>query len=665
MSANQKILFWLLLLVGLFFRLFELGRASYQIDEINVVQFALQEKGLLTAYHTELDRFLFMHRLPLLMVILHAAIQWFGASGAAFPSEFVTRLPFALIGLASLPLFYGLGRRLAGPKAGLWVMALACFSPFHLFYSREAYDYSMLLCFAVGVLWAGLELLDAWISSASRAFRWVVYYNLFAAGLLYAHLSGLVFLAMWCSVLGVILLLDRRTRAFNKLVPSLAILGLPFLLFLPFLVKLLGGGWVDQDSGAHLRRITWAIIPSLLGRLGWGEAWWVLLSFVASLALGARQLLRRNGAARVSGIALLVHLGAVFVLQAWLLRVARFEVRYFAVLQPTLLLLAGVGIATLFEPGRVSKSVRWVFVGISGLLFVWLGFNAWLVTQLECRGANFKGLARWLNENLPDKGLYCFWNGYELRGVPNVYTTPGRFATFPVTWSTEQDYQRFQVQERLVSLFQRFPMMAYVEYFPSDVLDPSVPFNKPVPRDELFTHQLWLKDPAFQKMADLKTLPLGDAQWFSRYIDHVLISYNRQEDLPELARRHGQSFYHYYGPDWQFTKDQQMNDWLVATSASTLIVGNLNAQNASTRLRILAMAMPQGGRLNLYGPGGRLLENAEVTSRPRELVIDQLQLPPGETRLFLEILPPPGSTDVALFLHGVNVSPSEGSAPAH
>lgn len=659
MKIHQKMIFWLLILVGLFLRLYDLGRASYQIDEINVIQFALQEKGLFTAYQTELDRFLFLHRLPLLMIILHAAIQLMGGAGAAFPTEFVTRLPFALIGVASLPLFYGLGRRLSGPTAGLWAMALACLSPFHLFYSREAYDYSMLLCFSAGVLWAGLELLYAWKQQAPWPTRWALYYVLLAVGLLHAHLSGLILLAAWCAVLGVALMADPRTRGLNRLLPALALLGLPFVFFFPFLVKLLGGGWVDTDSGASVRRMTAGFPVHILGRLGWGEALWALIPFVLSVAWGGRLVLK-TGTSRSAGAVVLVHLLLVTLLQAWLLRVARFEIRYFAALQPSLLLLAGVGLAGW------PAFAGWAYRGFRTLAYValvgWLAVNAWTVTQLDCRISNFKGLARWITEHLPENGIYCFWNGYEMRGVPAVYPTPGRHATFPVTWSTEQDYAKFQVRERMISLFQRFPTAAYVEYYPSDVLDPSVPHNPPVPRAELFMRQLWLQDPAFQRLVRWKTHPLGEAQWYSAYSDHVLISYNRVEDLPELARRQQRSIYHYFGKDWSFTKDQQMNDWLVTSTAGTVFIGNVTSNPTPMRLRLIAKAIPQGGRLTIYGPGGRLAENIEIGSQPRELAFDPITVVPGETRLFLEILPPPGAIQVALMLYGLQIE-APGASP--
>ncbi len=665
MTSKQKAIFWSLLAVGLFFRLFDLGRASFQIDEINVVQFALQEKGLFTAYETELQRFLFIHRLPLLMILLKAALWGHNAAVSGFPSEFAARLPFTLIGFAALPLIFGLTRRLAGTRAALWALALTALSPFHNYYSREAYDYSMLLCFSTGVLWAGYELFSALRSGQKLPMRWTLAYLAMAVLLLYAHLSGLVFLASWCAVLGAAALLKPETRKPGRFIPFVATMGTPFIFFLPFLLKLLGKGWVDSDASSSVRRIGSSILKDLLGRMGWGEAWWALLPFVIVLGWGAYSALRESPEKKYTARLFLIHLAISFALQAYLLRVARFEIRYFAANQPILLVFAGIGIAA-FGAWLATRMPRdAVFLRIPGtvLLLGWLGYNAWLVTQLECRGSNFKELARWVEQNLPQNGIYCFWNGYELRGVPSVYPTPGRFATFPTTWSSENDYKQMQVQERMVSLFQRFPTTAYVEYWPTDLLDPLTPFNKPVPRSDLFMNQVWLTDPSFQKMVQLKTQPTGDTQWQNRYIDHILISYNRPEDMPALARKQGRALYHYFGTDWQYVKDRGMNDWLVTGGFATLLVGNASESNQNGRISIQAMAPPNGCRLTIYGPNGQPLAEQVVIPGDRvgEVVVNA-PIAPGETKLSLQVLPPAKQMNAALYVHGASVTPVSSAA---
>ncbi|MEO6596416.1 MAG: glycosyltransferase family 39 protein [Planctomycetota bacterium] len=73
---------------------------------------------------------------PLYVVFMHF---WNAAFG---DSEWSMRLPPLLAGLASIPLLYWCGERLAGRKAALWAALLLCLSPVHIWYSAEARLYA-------------------------------------------------------------------------------------------------------------------------------------------------------------------------------------------------------------------------------------------------------------------------------------------------------------------------------------------------------------------------------------------------------------------------------------------------------------------------------------------------------------------------------------------
>ena len=59
-------------------------------------------------------------------------------------SDFVLRLPSALMGVASVLGLYILGSALFGSEAGLWAAAITATMPFHLYYSQEMRMYSQL-----------------------------------------------------------------------------------------------------------------------------------------------------------------------------------------------------------------------------------------------------------------------------------------------------------------------------------------------------------------------------------------------------------------------------------------------------------------------------------------------------------------------------------------
>ncbi len=140
----------LLALAGAWLRLAGLGASGLWLDEILGVGFVGPEHG--PAYYLAI-------RLG----------HWLGGSEAAF------RVPFALAGTATLPLVALTTARFAGPAAAVIATALAAFSPLHVYYSREARPYALL------VLWGVVGLLAA-VRLARGERRWS-WHAVFAASL--------------------------------------------------------------------------------------------------------------------------------------------------------------------------------------------------------------------------------------------------------------------------------------------------------------------------------------------------------------------------------------------------------------------------------------------------------------------------------------------------
>ena len=69
-------------------------------------------------------------------------------------SELALRLPFALIGIALVPLVYAAARALAGHRAGLIAAALAACNPMLIWHAQDARSYTLLALFLAGTVWA-------------------------------------------------------------------------------------------------------------------------------------------------------------------------------------------------------------------------------------------------------------------------------------------------------------------------------------------------------------------------------------------------------------------------------------------------------------------------------------------------------------------------------
>ena len=656
------VIFISLFVAGLFLRVVLLGSASYWIDEIPTVGSAISQKSLASLYATELERFTWYHHLPMLDAVILLFVRWVGFTGA-FPSELLSRMPFALLGALTLPLLYFLGKSVKDRAVGLWTMFLGTVSVFHLFYSREAYAYSLLIFFAAGVSWLGIRLVREAIDGKPLRWPLIAGYILFSAGFLQAHMGALLFLVPWNAVM--MLAVGAWGGWKNLLRPSrigvwALILGTAYLVFLPFLLRLMGG-YTTTDA-ARAVSFSWRAIPAVLGRMGWGESLAALLPAFLLLGLACAGEAKTVRGGRPSLVILAaVQIVLYFAFQSWMQvrSNSRLEVRYYSAFYPLLLTVLAVGIeqAAAWVSARAKKISVNAVRGIgAAILLLWLAPSIWLVITLQCRGwANYKGIAEWIVKNVPDNGIYAFYNVYEFRGVPQVYPTPGRTATSVAQWSTDADFARVQPPQRALSLFSRFPQIYFVEIAPDDVLAPR-PDVPPIARDALFMRHEWLEDPSWDRLMRLRTFPLGDLQFNATNAHKVLISYNKLEDMPRLAAKRGEAFYHYFGPEWKYYRDQQMNDWLVNTGYATLHVGSATGQPRPADMVFQVMAPPNGCRWSLYGPDGKVLvDKAPVPTQPNKLTVRNLVLPPGGMTLTIQVLPPPNQMEGVLCVYSVSL----------
>jgi uncharacterized membrane protein len=100
------------------------------------------------------------------------------------------RLPSLILGTATIPLLYLVGRALVSPRAGLLAAALFGLSPFFTYYGIEARPYASMVFFVVLSTWALLRA----IRSERRG--WWLLYALSAAAAAYCHYTSVFVLVV-------------------------------------------------------------------------------------------------------------------------------------------------------------------------------------------------------------------------------------------------------------------------------------------------------------------------------------------------------------------------------------------------------------------------------------------------------------------------------------
>jgi len=221
LKSRQVILLLLLILaVGIFLRVYDLGVESIWLDEASGIRLSTQgvasimERVGPTQNHP-----------PLYFLILHF---WMGLFGT---SEVATRSLSAVAGIISILLIYQVGTVLFNRKVGLISGFLSAISSYHIYYSQEARSYSLLLL---------LSLLSYLLFIAILKWDKKWYYPCYFLtnlALGYTHFYGLFIIAS--QIIYFLLFWDKYRLQRVKFFSTVAV---TILAFLPLMSLLVGRG---------------------------------------------------------------------------------------------------------------------------------------------------------------------------------------------------------------------------------------------------------------------------------------------------------------------------------------------------------------------------------------------------------------------------------------
>ncbi|HEY8526053.1 MAG TPA: glycosyltransferase family 39 protein [Acidimicrobiales bacterium] len=300
---------------------------------------------------------------PLYYLLLHGWMQVFGEGDVA------VRALSGVFGVATLPLAWIAGRRLAGPSGARWALAVFALSPYAIRYSSETRMYSLVMLL---VLAGYLLLTDALGAPTPKRLAAL------------ALLSGLLLLTHYWSfyLLGAVGLLlalrwwrtPAQRPATAKVLVAMAAGGVLFLPWLPgFLYQAAHTGtpWGEPFRPTE-------VISFTLNDLGGGVVSEAMLggTVLVVLALLALFTVRSSGhemaldvrtaptvRLELAVVALTAGLGCL----AGYATSATYQSRYAAVFVPLFLLAAAVGITRVPGPARVAAGAVVVVLSLGGI----------------------------------------------------------------------------------------------------------------------------------------------------------------------------------------------------------------------------------------------------------------------------------------------------------
>src|ERR687892_476162 len=315
---------------------------------------------------------------PFYYVLLHGWMDVFGKS------DFAVRALSGIFAVATLPLVWVAGRRLAGQAGARWALVIVALSPYSIRYATETRMYSLVMLL---VLAGYLLLSDALIDPRPRRLAAL---TLISGLLLLSHYWSIYLLA----ATGLVLAARWWWRPQQRGKTGRAILAVAAggLLFLPWLPGFLYQAANTGTPWGEPFRPT-AIVLTTLEDLGGG----VLTESNLAAILVALLVLVALFAARSSGSQLTLDLGTVPVVRRELAVVlvvfvlgsvagyatdATYQSRYAAVVVPLLLLAVAVGITRIPGIAQLLAGGAYLALSVTGIAWV----NHYQRTQAEVVG---------------------------------------------------------------------------------------------------------------------------------------------------------------------------------------------------------------------------------------------------------------------------------------
>ena len=340
---------------------------------------------------------------------LHYIVLWLTVR-ALGDSEFAVRLPSLIAGTLVIPVLYLLGRELYDRRTGLIAAAFGAVSPLLVWYAQEARMYAFVTLF--GLLAVYTQLLTI---RRGRPVDWAAYI-LATSALLWSHYFGLLLIvAQQFIFVGVLI---HRRRAGDPVRPlaigfaySAAVLALQLVVLGVFAAEQFrstgaSAAFGAQPSGRYDSLSFYAVIANMAWAL-WGYhpdgttellgATWPLLLLFSLLLLG------RGGSRQTVTLAVAAAFPLVMLVAAAEYDRQLFEVRYFIVVLPLLLVL----IARLVTGWLHRPAARYGVAGVI-ILTMLLGLADQQTNPDNPRLYDFRGAIKQIRADAGPKSLVLF-----------------------------------------------------------------------------------------------------------------------------------------------------------------------------------------------------------------------------------------------------------------
>lgn len=591
-------------------RFADLSRSAVRSDEINFLNYVERNQSLVDLWKTPP----WFNQIPLADSV---PIVWARLTRQA-ASEAVVRQPFALLGWLTVAFGALWATRRRGLGAGLLLGAWLAILPFHVYHSREAYYYVLVMTCSAGMAWRGADF-AAKLRGGGRVLA-----REYAEWTAWTLLACMGHMSVW------------------------VVAGVAWLV-------LAGSGWTGQSAAGRKRHgVAMGLVAAALAA---GLIRWVLRALYemkraaadpsahigsAFDFVGPRVLPFFAGGANAIGIAILAAALAaagwvfwksrgrpgrgdpLYGTLAWLalggLAGSYFyitavgggdkaKLAYFAANLPAFLAFAAFSFDRAFSGVRAGRRLA-LDAGVAAALVALLAVPAWQVTRLEGKTTAYRTLRAWLDANLAPGDAVIVDRWYEPWNEMARYAPSNVFVTFTVPDEPYENYVGYNWRKTTQTAFERNGAQAFIRIARNHEKRAGL-WSWP---EKWFAHHavvtnaagVWLRDTGFAPMEE-----------FYSETNRVAteIFYDTHADVAARARAAGQDAVWFFGAGWRLFKPWQQGDFTdyrVLEGEGAMEIHNLRDVPVKFAGEIVAAAMGGEQRVRigdaapLAFPEGRL-----------------------------------------------------------
>ncbi|MDR0994217.1 MAG: hypothetical protein LBN38_06630 [Verrucomicrobiota bacterium] len=586
------------LALAAFFRGVDLGHSAVRSDEINFLNAIRQDQSVVELWKNPP----WFNQIPLADSI---PILWARFTRQP-PDESVLRQPFACLGILTV-LFCAVwvGRRKGiwcGMLMGVWMAVL----PYHVYHSREAYYYGLVMFFAAGMTLRGADF-AARLSAGGRLKAWeMVEWGGWSVLACLSHMSAWIVagvVGLWLVVSGWKGAASPAER--NRHLMAMAMVGVGLAVGMSrWIWRALhemqrAASAETTHIGADFHWVAARVVPLYMG--GANLMGLLLLVFVCMAALIAswkrkqRRIPRDVLYGTITGLC-----GACLLASyAYIAGVGGGQAAkwaYFSANGPLLMAWAVMSMDrfwTLWN-GRIHAIGMLVTIlAVAGVL----AYPAWMITRLEGKPTPYRTLQTWLNANLEPGDVALVDRWLEPWNEMALYAPEQVRVHFTVPDEPYEQYVALNWRARTRAAFEQNQAQAFIRLARNHEARMGL-WTWP---ETWFTHRavvtntagLWLRKTGFAPAEDF---------YFERGRLEVEIFYDTHEDIAERARRNGAAASWFFGGGWRIFKPWQQgdfSDYHILEQDGWMDLYNLTEEEAPMRVEVTGFAINDMARLRV------------------------------------------------------------------